>query len=48
MQEFLEEKEVTFIMIKPGGVQRALVGRIIQRFEEKGLKLLNMKMIWVS
>ncbi|KAF4653555.1 hypothetical protein FOL47_010442 [Perkinsus chesapeaki] len=34
----------TFIMVKPDGVQRGLVGRIIQRFEDKGFKLVAMKM----
>lgn len=43
-----ENKERTFIMIKPDGVQRGLVGKIIQRFEEKGFKLVAMKMLWVS
>ena len=42
-----ENKERTFIMIKPDGVQRNLVGKIIQRFEEKGFKLVAMKMVWV-
>ncbi|XP_393351.4 nucleoside diphosphate kinase [Apis mellifera] len=41
-----ENKERTFIMIKPDGVQRGLVGKIIQRFEEKGFKLVAMKMLW--
>merc|ERR1711962_1978756 len=35
--------ERTFIMIKPDGVQRGLVGTIIQRFEQKGFKLVAMK-----
>jgi len=39
-------KERTFIAIKPDGVQRALVGEIISRFEQKGYKLVAMKMIW--
>ncbi|KAL2728877.1 nucleoside diphosphate kinase [Vespula squamosa] len=39
-------KERTFIMIKPDGVQRGLVGKIIQRFEEKGYKLVALKMVW--
>ncbi|XP_034947211.1 nucleoside diphosphate kinase [Chelonus insularis] len=43
-----ENKERTFIMIKPDGVQRGLVGKIIQRFEEKGFKLVAMKMVWAS
>jgi len=36
--------ERTFFMIKPDGVQRGLVGRIIQRVEDKGLKIVAMKM----
>lgn len=40
-------KERTFIMIKPDGVQRGIVGKIIQRFEEKGFKLVAMRMHWV-
>lgn len=43
-----ENKERTFIMIKPDGVQRGLVGKIVQRFEDKGFKLVAMKMVWVS
>lgn len=43
-----ENKERTFIMVKPDGVQRGLVGKIIQRFEEKGFKLVAMRMVWVS
>jgi len=35
--------ERTFFMIKPDGVQRGLVGKIIQRIEEKGLKIVAMK-----
>ncbi|XP_051163236.1 nucleoside diphosphate kinase A-like [Leptopilina boulardi] len=44
----IESIERTFIMIKPDGVQRGLIGKIIQRFEEKNLKLLNIKMILSS
>merc|ERR1712083_1086551 len=36
-------KERTFIMIKPDGVQRGLVGDIIKRFEQKGFKLVAIK-----
>ena len=39
----VEAKERTFLMIKPDGVQRGLVGKIVQRFEEKGFKLVAMK-----
>ena len=37
-------KERTFIMIKPDGVQRGLIGQIIARFETKGFKLVAMKL----
>lgn len=40
--------EHTFVMVKPDGVQRGLVGEIIQRFERKGLKIAALKMIWIS
>ncbi len=40
--------ERTFVLIKPDGVQRGLVGRIIARFERKGLKLVSAKTLWVS
>ena len=35
--------ERTLVIIKPDGVRRHLVGRIIQRFEEKGLAITEMK-----
>ena len=38
------QRERTFIMIKPDGVQRGLVGPIISRFETKGFKLVAMKL----
>ncbi|KAJ3087970.1 nucleoside diphosphate kinase, partial [Phlyctochytrium bullatum] len=34
----------TYIMVKPDGVQRGLVGEIIKRFENKGFKLLALKL----
>lgn len=40
--------ERTFLMIKPDGVQRGLVGNIIKRFEIKGFKLIGLKFMWVS
>lgn len=36
--------ERTYIMIKPDGVQRGLIGEIISRFEKKGFKLQAMKL----
>ena len=35
--------ETTYVMVKPDGVQRGLVGEIIGRFEHKGLKLAGLK-----
>ncbi len=35
-------------MVKPDGVSRGLVGSVISRVEEKGLKIVSMKMIKVS
>ncbi|MEQ8752244.1 nucleoside-diphosphate kinase [Coleofasciculus sp. G1-WW12-02] len=40
--------ERTFLMIKPDGVQRNLVGEIIQRFETKGFTLVGLKLMSVS
>uniref|UniRef100_A0A1B6FKS2 Nucleoside diphosphate kinase n=1 Tax=Cuerna arida TaxID=1464854 RepID=A0A1B6FKS2_9HEMI len=39
-------KERTFIMVKPDGVHRGLVGKIIKRFETKGFKLVALKFTW--
>lgn len=38
-------RESTFVMIKPDGVERALVGEVIVRLERKGLKLVALKML---
>ncbi len=38
--------ERTLAIIKPDGVQRGLVGEIISRFEQAGLKVVGMKMVW--
>ena len=40
--------EKTFVMIKPDGVQRGLIGEIISRIERKGLKIVAMKMLQIS
>lgn len=40
--------ERTLILIKPDAIQRRLIGRIITRFEEKGLKLVGVKMMTLS
>ena len=40
--------EQSLVLIKPDGVQRLLVGRIVARFEDKGLKLTGLKLVKVS
>lgn len=37
--------ERTFVIVKPDGVQRSLIGEIIARFERSGLKLIGLKMM---
>lgn len=37
--------ELTYIMIKPDGVQRGLIGKILSRFEDKGFKLVAAKFV---
>ncbi|TVY07625.1 nucleoside-diphosphate kinase [Paenibacillus cremeus] len=36
--------EKTFLMVKPDGVQRHLIGRLVQRFEDRGFELIGAKM----
>jgi nucleoside-diphosphate kinase len=38
----------TLVLIKPDGVQRALTGEILSRFEKRGLKIIGMKMMWID
>ncbi|MDI3256244.1 MAG: nucleoside-diphosphate kinase [Kyrpidia sp.] len=40
--------EQTFVMIKPDGVQRGLIGEIVSRFENRGLQLVAAKLMNVS
>lgn len=40
--------EKTFLMVKPDGVQRGLIGEIVRRFEQKGLQLVAAKLVQVS
>lgn len=47
MKEF-ESIEKTFLMIKPDGVRRGLIGEIFHRLERIGLKLVACRMIWAS
>lgn len=40
--------EKTFVMVKPGGVQREYVGEILSRFEKKGVKIVALKLMRMS
>jgi nucleoside-diphosphate kinase len=40
--------EKTFLMVKPDGVQRNLIGEIVARFEKKGFKLAGAKLMQIS
>ena len=40
--------ERTLVLVKPDGVQRLLTGRIISRFEERGLKIVGLKLVAVD
>ena len=40
--------ERTLVLIKPDAVQRALTGRILARYEERGLKIVGLKLMSVS
>ncbi len=42
------EKEKTLVLVKPDGLVRHLVGKVIGRFEDAGLKIVGMKMVWVD
>ena len=40
--------ERTFVMVKPDGVQRGLIGEIVSRFEKRGLKLVGGKFVRID
>jgi nucleoside-diphosphate kinase len=40
--------ERTYLMIKPDGVQRSLIGEIVKRFEHKGFQLVGAKLMQIS
>jgi nucleoside-diphosphate kinase len=44
----MTERERTFVMAKPDAVQRGLVGEIVSRLEERGLKLVGAKFFQMS
>lgn len=40
--------EATLVLVKPDGVQRGLIGEIIKRFEQRGLKISGLKMVRID
>ena len=40
--------ERTLVLVKPDGVQRQLIGRILSRYEERGLKVVGLKLVHVD
>jgi nucleoside-diphosphate kinase len=44
----VSEVEQTFVMIKPDGLARGLVGEVISRLEQKGLRLEQMRLLTMS
>lgn len=40
--------ELTLVLVKPDGVQRLLAGRILARYEDRGLRLVGLKLMAVS
>jgi nucleoside-diphosphate kinase len=44
----MADTERTFLMVKPDGVQRGLIGEIVSRFEDRGLKLVAGKFMQID
>ena len=44
----MSTSERTLVLIKPDGVQRLLAGRLLARFEERGLKIVGLKLVQVD
>ncbi len=42
------QKQRALLIIKPDGVQRGLIGKIIKRFEQVGLTIVGLKFIWAT
>ncbi|MBI3115227.1 MAG: nucleoside-diphosphate kinase [Candidatus Kerfeldbacteria bacterium] len=41
-------EEQTLVLVKPDGVKRGLIGEVIRRIEQRGLKIVGLQMIWAS
>ena len=44
----MKPEERTFVAIKPDGVKRGLIGKVVSRFEDKGFKIVGMKLLQVT
>ena len=44
----MTDTERTFVMVKPDGVQRGLIGEIVSRLEDRGLKLVGAKFMRID
>jgi nucleoside-diphosphate kinase len=44
----MADTQRTLLLVKPDGVQRQLVGRVLTRFEERGLKIVGLKLVQVN
>ncbi len=42
------QEERTFVLVKPDGVKRGLIGEITHRFEQRGLKIIAMQMMYAT
>lgn len=42
------QKQKVLLIIKPDGVQRGLIGKILKRFEQVGLTIIGLKFIWAT
>lgn len=42
------KEERTVLLVKPDGVKRGLIGDVISRIEQRGLKIIALKMIWAN
>ncbi|WP_448375513.1 nucleoside-diphosphate kinase [Fervidobacterium sp.] len=40
--------ERTFIILKPNAVRRGLIGEILRRFEQRGIKIVGLKFLWMT
>ena len=40
--------EKTLVIIKPGAIQRGLIGEVVRRFEQKGLQICGLKMVQLT